>query len=141
MFELSGSSKPHLFWVLREFEVDSVSKFQEVIPPLSLDGEGQLLPLRDTKSSPDWRPPTSLNKQGKKNKITFSYLLLFVIFLLQLSDYDHFYKNYLSTTITFLEQLENRNFGSVQPGQLLPIQICSHNLTLGKRSLVKFYTR
>lgn len=70
MFELSALSKPYLFGVLTEIEVDSVSKFQQVIPLLSClpDGEGEGLPLRDTKSSPDWRPPSSLNKKGKKAK-------------------------------------------------------------------------
>lgn len=38
-------------------------------------------------------------------KITFSYLLLFGIFLLQLADYKDLYKDYLTTTITFLQQV------------------------------------
>lgn len=92
-------------------------------------------------SSPDRGPSISLNKRGQKIKklfLTCSHLVslcsssqIMIIFktvsLPQSSSYNNLENKFI---------LPSRNIGGVQTGQLLPISICSHNLTSGK-----FYKR
>lgn len=145
MFELSGWSKAYLFWVLRKFEADSISKFLQVIPLISLPawrGRWRDAPLRDAMLSPDWWPSTSLYKQGQKIEkliLTCSYLIalfsssqIMIIFIRTISLPQSFSHSAPENKFT----LPGRNIGGVQTGQLLPISICSHSLTSGK-----FYQR